>query len=268
MKTSTIIRLSIFFFIAAFLCALVLKKITTSSTPTEVTSNDQQVSSSAVPTEPQKQITASKVSQENTFSNDQIEKTEPRVEIKKEREVNIENEIDATPTPSKKLVSKPLPQNNFSPKLTNSWDPRKQSEYLTKVKTALSKLSLNSNEQSGLLTLITKESELANVNPLLSFILIKKSSGFQKDLIRGEKIGLLQVSDAEAQQISNSKNFNYLGKVTLTHPKVNTRLGLARFRLILEQNNFNLRSALIEFSETTTPDSYIQQIINEIKNSF
>lgn len=96
---------------------------------------------------------------------------------------------------------------------------------------------------------VYKYSEEYNVDPLLIFAIIKAESNFNPNVIsNSEAIGLMQLMDATAEEISNKLNILYVKKASLYNPEINIQLGTKYFSNLMKEYDNNYLLALTAYN--------------------
>lgn len=96
---------------------------------------------------------------------------------------------------------------------------------------------------------VYKYSEEYNVDPLLIFAIIKAESNFNPNVVSSsEAIGLMQLMDATAEEISNKLNILYVKKASLYNPELNIQLGTRYFSNLMKEYNNNYLLALTAYN--------------------
>lgn len=96
---------------------------------------------------------------------------------------------------------------------------------------------------------VYKYAEEYNVDPLLVFAIIKAESNFNPNVIsNSEAIGLMQLMDATAEELSNKLNILYVKKASLYNPELNIQLGTKYFSNLMKEYNNNYMLALTAYN--------------------
>ena len=86
---------------------------------------------------------------------------------------------------------------------------------------------------------VTKYSNELNIDPMLSYAIIKTESNFKEDVIsKSGAIGLMQLMDNTAKEQAEKLNGEYTNE-TLLNPEKNILLGLNYFSTLLDKFNQN-----------------------------
>ena len=86
---------------------------------------------------------------------------------------------------------------------------------------------------------VTKYSNELNIDPMLSYAIIKTESNFKEDVIsKSGAIGLMQLMDNTAKEQAEKLNVEYTNE-TLLNPEKNILLGLNYFSTLLDKFNQN-----------------------------
>ena len=86
---------------------------------------------------------------------------------------------------------------------------------------------------------VTKYSNELNIDPMLSYAIIKTDSNFKEDVIsKSGAIGLMQLMDNTAKEQAEKLNVEYTNE-TLLNPEKNILLGLNYFSTLLDKFNQN-----------------------------
>ncbi len=86
---------------------------------------------------------------------------------------------------------------------------------------------------------VTKYSNELNIDPMLSYAIIKTESNFKEEVIsKSGAVGLMQLMDNTAKEQAEKLNIEYTNE-TLLNPEKNILLGLSYFRTLLDKFNQN-----------------------------
>lgn len=86
---------------------------------------------------------------------------------------------------------------------------------------------------------VIKYSNELNIDPMLSFAIIKTESNFKEEVIsKSRAVGLMQLMDNTAKEQAEKLNIEYTNE-TLLNPEKNILLGLNYFRTLLDKFNQN-----------------------------
>ena len=86
---------------------------------------------------------------------------------------------------------------------------------------------------------VTKYSNELNIDPMLTYAIIKTESNFKEDVIsKSGAIGLMQLMDNTAKEQAEKLNVEYTNE-TLLNPEKNILLGLNYFSTLLDKFNQN-----------------------------
>lgn len=96
---------------------------------------------------------------------------------------------------------------------------------------------------------VYKYAEEYKVDPLLIFAIIKAESNFNPNVVsNSEAIGLMQLMDATAEEISNKLNVLYVKKASLYNPEFNIQLGTKYFSNLMKEYDNNYLLALTAYN--------------------
>lgn len=108
-------------------------------------------------------------------------------------------------------------------------------------------------------------SEELEIDPLLTFAIIKTESNFKEDIVsRSGAIGLMQLMEATAEEQAKKLGINY-SKEILYEPETNIKLGLYYFDTLLTYFNNNYILAFVAYNAGLgNTQKWIKQgVINE-----
>lgn len=87
------------------------------------------------------------------------------------------------------------------------------------------------------------------VDPILVFAIIKAESNFDPDVVSSSKaIGLMQLMDTTAEEISRNVQINFQKDITLYNPELNIKLGTKYFSNLMKVYNNNYLLALTAYN--------------------
>lgn len=96
---------------------------------------------------------------------------------------------------------------------------------------------------------VYKYSKEYNVDPILVFAIIKAESNFNPDVVSSSKaIGLMQLMDTTAEEISRNLQINFKEGSTLYNPELNIKLGTKYFSNLIKVYNNNYLLALTAYN--------------------
>ncbi len=96
---------------------------------------------------------------------------------------------------------------------------------------------------------IYKESQSAQVDPLLVAALISKESSFRPTVVsHAGAVGLMQLRPFVAEDVAIRSNEIWSGPNTLREPQLNVRLGVRYYRELIDSFNGDERLALIAYN--------------------
>ena len=97
---------------------------------------------------------------------------------------------------------------------------------------------------------VYKYSKEYNVDPILVFAIIKAESNFNPDVVSSSKaIGLMQLMDTTAEEISRNLQINFKEGSTLYNPELNIKLGTKYFSNLIKVYNNNYLLALTAYNK-------------------
>ena len=120
---------------------------------------------------------------------------------------------------------------------------------------------------------VYKYSEENEIDPLLTFAIIKAESNFNQDAVSNSNaIGLMQLVESTAKEIAE-KNLNMsFSKETLYNPEYNIKIGTAYYAKLLEKYNRNTGVALAAYNagigkvDTWIKDGIIKEDGSDLEN--
>lgn len=96
---------------------------------------------------------------------------------------------------------------------------------------------------------VYKYSEEYNIDPLLTFAIIKAESNFNPNVVSSSNaIGLMQLMDATAEEIANKLDILYVKKASLYNPELNIQLGTKYFSDLMREYDGNHLLALTAYN--------------------
>lgn len=107
---------------------------------------------------------------------------------------------------------------------------------------------------------VYKYSEELNIDPMLTFAIIKTESNFEeKSKSKSGAIGLMQLMESTAEEQAEKLNMEYT-KEMLYNPEINLKLGLNYFNVLLDYYNQNY---ILAFAAYNAGLGNVQKWINE-----
>ncbi len=98
--------------------------------------------------------------------------------------------------------------------------------------------------------LVEKYSKQNNIDPLLTFAIIKAESNFNENVVSSSKaIGLMQLMEPTAEEIANKEGYiEYIVKESLYKPEVNIKIGIKYFSNLVNIYDGNINLALAAYN--------------------